>query len=424
MSPKRLRPDYKWVILVVCFLMEFICLGFCSSNMGLFTVPVTDALHIDRLTYSYWPSIRYVVQVLVALYFGALVNRFGIKKMVFVGLCALIGATALRAVGTNVLHFYIAGVLHGVGTVFVGGTMVGIIVRRWFKQDIGRYTGIVMSANGIGGAIAAQIISPIINNGETFGYRKAYLLCAAVAFAIGIVILILLRDTPGDSSVVDSKQKKTPKKGALWVGIEYAVVKKQAYFYIAAALVFLTGISLQSIGSITIVYMSDLGISPAFIATMSTVGSLTLTFSKLLVGTTYDKWGLRAALLMCQIAALVNFILQGAMNNSPVGLVFAATATVLSNIALPLETVMIPLMTNDLFGSASYSKVLGIFMAMNSLGLCLGSPLGELLRKITGDYRFCFWFFSIVLVVVVVGFQFVLRIANKQKSVIMATETA
>lgn len=424
MPMKESRLDYKWVILVVCFLMEFICLGFCSSNAGLFTVPITDALHIDRLTYSYWSSIRYIVQVFVALYFGTLVNRFGIKKMVFVGLCSLIGATTLRAVGTNILYFYIAGVLHGVGIVFVGGTMAGTIVRQWFKQDIGKYTGIVMSANGIGGAIAAQIVSPIINNGETFGYRKAYLLSAVITLAISVVILVLLRDASGDGPVVAGKQKKMPKKGTLWVGIEYEVAKKKPYFYIAAALIFLTGISLQSIGSITIVYMTDLGISPAFIATLSTVGSLTLTFSKLLVGATYDKWGLRVALLMCQLSALATFILKGVLTNSPIGLVFAMAATILSNIALPLETVMIPLMTNDLFGSASYSKVLGIFMAMNSLGLCLGSPLGELFRKITGDYRSSFWFFGIVLVAVIVSYQFVLQAANKQKAAILAAENA
>ena len=167
---KKLRSDYKWVVLIVCFLMEFLCLGFCSSNMGLYTVPVTSALGIDRLAYSCWSSIRYAVQVITALFFGTMVNRFGIKKMVFMGLCSLIGATLLRAFSTSVLHIYIAGALHGFGIVYVGGTMAGTIVRRWFKQDIGKFTGIVMSANGIGGAVAAQIISPIINNGETFGY--------------------------------------------------------------------------------------------------------------------------------------------------------------------------------------------------------------------------------------------------------------
>lgn len=422
MSLKKNRLDYKWIVLVVCFLMEFICLGFCSSNTGLFTVPITDALHIDRLTYSYWFSIRYVVQVFVSLYFGTLVNRFGIKKMVFVGLGSLLGATALRILGNHVLHFYLAGALHGVGIVFVGSTMAGAIVRRWFKQDIGKYTGIVMSANGIGGAIAAQVISPIINNGETFGYRKAYLLSAVITLVISALILIFLRDQPGSEPITEGKQKKAPKKGALWVGIEYNIVKKQAYFYVSAALIFLTGISLQSIGNITISYMTDLGISHTFIATMSTIACLTLALSKLLVGSAYDKWGLRAALLMCQFAALITFVMKGVMTNSTIGLVLAAIATILANVALPLETVIISLTTNDLFGSASYSKVLGIFMAMNSLGLCLGSPLGELFRKITGDYRFCFWFFSIVMVVVIIGFQLVLRSANKHKNAIMATE--
>ena len=251
MTLKKSNPHYKWVILVICFLMEFLCLGFCSSNQGLFTKPVTSALGIDRLAYSYWSSIRYAVQVLVALSFGTMVNRFGIKTMVFVGLAALVGTTSLRAFGSSLAAFYIAGALHGVGIVFVGGTMASAIVRRWFKQDIGKYTGIVMAANGIGGATAAQIFTPLIDSG-VFGYRKAFLLSAVVTLVIGVFIIIFLRDNPTDGPVVTGKPKKKP-KGALWVGMEYAVVKKKPYFYIAAILIFLTGISLQSIGSITIV---------------------------------------------------------------------------------------------------------------------------------------------------------------------------
>ena len=421
MNTSSSRLNYKWVILIVCFLMEFLCLGFCSSNVGLYTVPITNALGIDRLAYSYWNSIRYAVQVFVALSFGSFINRFGIKKMVFCGLLSLIGATVLRATGTHLLHFYLAGALHGFGIVYVGSTMAGAIVRRWFHQDIGKYTGIVMSANGIGGAIAAQIISPIINNGEIFGYRKAYLLSAVIALAISVFILILLREKPAGSPVITNTQKKP--RGALWVGMDYAVVKKKAYFFIAALLIFLTGISLQSIGSITIVYMTDLGISPAFIAATVTVSSLVLTCSKLLIGTTYDKWGLRVALLTCQFSALSTFVLQGLLTNSTWGLVLAMTATVCSSIALPLETVMIPLLTNDLFGSASYNKVLGVFMAMNSLGLCLGSPMGELFRRITGDYRLCFWTFSIIMAAVIISFQFIIQTAQKDKAAILKAET-
>lgn len=421
MLVKKSRLDYKWVVLVVCFFMEFLCLGFCSSNVGLYTAPITSALNMDRAVYSIAGSIRYVAQVFVALGFGAMVTRFGIKKMVFVGLCSLIGATLLRATGTAFYHFYIAGALHGIGIVFVGGTMAGTIVRRWFQQDIGKYTGIVMSANGIGGAIAAQILSPIINNGEVFGYRKAYLLSAVITLAISVVIMIFLRDAPTDGPVIPKNVKKKP-RGSLWTGIDYAVVKKKPYFYLTAVMIFLTGISLQSIGSITIVYMTDMGLPAAFIAATATVSSLVLTCSKVLTGAVYDKRGLRTALLMGQLSALGTFVLKGLLTNSTLGMVFAMIATVLSSIALPLETVMIPLLTNDMFGSASYNKVLGIFMAMNSLGLCLGTPMGELIRKIAGDYRPCFWIFSVILVAVIIGFQFVLRAANKQKNAILTAE--
>ena len=47
-KPLRKSPNYKWVILVACFMMEFVCLGFCCSNPGLYTTAVTEALNIPR----------------------------------------------------------------------------------------------------------------------------------------------------------------------------------------------------------------------------------------------------------------------------------------------------------------------------------------------------------------------------------------
>ena len=214
MSLKKTKLDYKWVILVLCFMMEFLCLGFCSSNPGLYTKSVTEALNIKRSVYSLSNSIRYAVQVLVALNFGTIVDRFGVKKMACAGMLSLTASVAIRACATQVYHIYLGSVLWGAGIVFAGGTMAGTIVRRWFQQDIGRYTGIVMSANGIGGAIAAQIISPIINNGETFGYRKAYWLSAAIALIITVVILIFLRENPKERPIptgATGKKKRSPR---------------------------------------------------------------------------------------------------------------------------------------------------------------------------------------------------------------------
>ena len=420
MTLKKQKFDYKWIILIICFFMEFVCLGFCSSNAGLYTKAVTEALEIKRSVYALGSSIRYVVQVLVALNFGTLVNKFGAKKMVIIGLASLTGSTVIRAVATNIIHIYIGFALWGLGIVFSGGTMASTIVRRWFHQDVGRYTGLVMSANGIGGAIAAQIISPMINNGQVFGYRGAYVLSAAVSLAVSIMVLLFLKEHPTDGPAIQVNDGKKKPKGAIWDGIPYEIAKKKPYFYITALLVFLTGISLQSVGNVTLVYMSDLGIDAGFIATTATVFSLCLTFTKILVGITYDKKGLRTTLMLCQLATLLCFLFFAILSNSTVGLVLAMAATILESLALPLETVMIPLLSNDLFGNASYTKVLGVFYAMNSLGLCLGSPLGDLYYDLFGTYVPCFWFFTGLMACVMVGYHFVLKAANKDKAAYLA----
>ena len=423
MELRKRKFDYKWVILASCFLMEFICLGFCSSNAGLYTGAVTKNLDIPRSLYSIGSSIRYVVQVVVAMFFGALIQKFGPKKMVALGLGSLTASVLIRSVATNIVHIYIGFALWGLGIVFSGGTMASTIVRRWFHQDIGKYTGIVMSANGIGGAIAAQIISPIINNGQDDGYRKAYLLSGILTLVVSIIVLLCLRNNPADGPASTEVGKKKKARGTIWTGIEFSEVKKKFYFYLTFLFIFLTGISMQSVGTISVVYMEDLGFNARFVATTATVSSLVLTFAKIFMGFTYDKKGLRFTLVFSQLCVIIGFLLKATLNMSGIGtlgMVCAMTATILGTIALPLETVMIPLISNDLFGTASYDKVLGIFYSANSLGLCLGSPLCDLYRDLAGgSYASCYWFFIGLMAVVLVGFQFIIRAAHKDKRKIL-----
>ena len=197
------------------------------------------------------------------------------------------------------------------------------------------------------------------------------------------------------------------------------MLKKKPYFYLTAALVFLTGISLHSASNSTLVFMQDVGLTPEFVAIAATTCSLCLCVSKVLIGVVYDKKGLRFTLLMCQLAAIFCFFIYALLQNTAAGRVMAITATVLECFALSMETVMIPLISNDLFGSAAYDKVLGIFTAMNSLGLCLGAPLGDLCYDTFGSYRPCFWFFTGLLVIITVVYHLVISTAYRDKKALL-----
>ena len=72
------------------------------------------------------------------------------------------------------------------------------------------------------------------------------------------------------------------------------------------------------------------------------------------------------------------------------GRVLALVFSVVSAAALPIETVMLPIYAQGLFGQKSYHKALGIFVAAKDAGYAAGGPVMNLCYDLTGDYRIAF----------------------------------
>ena len=420
MKLKQRKPDYKWVILAACFIMEFFCLGFCSGNKSLYLSAITEALDIKRSLFAINDSCRYIATAVLNLFFGAMITKWGVRKMVSAGVLCLAASFLVNAYAVEVYHFYIGGVLLGMGLAFSGTTMGSYIVKQWCSTNIGRYTGIVLAANGIGGAVAAQIISPMINDpSNAFGYRNSYKFVAVCVLVVGVIVVALLRDKPKEGHAIPVSGTKKA-RGQIWYGIEYDVLKKRGYFYLAAICVFLTGTILQSINGIYAAHMKDIGMDAGYVATVASVFSLTLTGTKILVGLLYDRLGLRVSLLICQAATILAFVFLIFLSASASGAVMAMAFGILFAVGIPLETIVVPLVTNELFGSVSYNKLLGIMMALNTAGFALGSPIVNLFFDASGSYIPVLWIFCGLMLMIMITFQFVITAAQKDKEAILS----
>lgn len=426
MNLTKKKLDYKWVILVLAFLMVFVCLGFCSSNKGLYLSAITDALGIARSQFSINDSFRFVSTAILNLFFGSMVAKFGLRKMIGFGFLSLIASMLVYATAESIYVFYIGGILLGVGLTFTSTTMASSVVRRWFKKDIGKYTGIVFASNGIGGALAAQIVTPMINDeNNIFGYRNAYFMVAGLLLVIGIIVVALMRENPADDPAPAAAPAKKKARGMVWVGVPYEVVSKRSYFYLAGFVVLFTGFSLQGINGAFAAHMKDVGLTPEFVATITSLYSLALTFTKLLIGALYDRFGLRPVMLICQGAAILSFILLGILSATLVtaaptaAMIIAFIFALLYSIAIPLETLVVPLIVNDLFGSVSYDKLLGIIVALNYTGYALGGPIVNLCYDNFGTYSPVLFVLAISTVLMLLIFQGVINSANKVKKSII-----
>lgn len=410
---KLKKIEYKWVILVICFLMNFVCLGF-SGGRALFLSAITKALNIDRSLFALNETFRYVTIAAINFFFGGMLYRFGARKMVLVGIIAWVVSMILSILADNVVMFYIAGVISGIGQALTTTTITGSIIRRWFKKNIGVYTGIVLAANGIGSAVAAQVTSPLINDpADPFGYRRAYIFVGVCIAIVGVIILIFLREKPENEQLEPVAAKK--RRGVAWDGILFKSAFKRPYFYLACVNAVLTGFVLQGISGIYAAHMTDRGMDPAFVATVASVYAVMLTVAKILIGILYDRLGLRVVMITCQCCAVVCLIAMLLLSPSPVGQILCFVFAILFALSLPLETLVIPLIVNDLFGSVNYDKFLGLFACLNYLGYSACAPLVNLCFDLTGSYDVIFVPFAILMIVACVVFQLVITAANKER---------
>lgn len=420
MPIEKKKFDYKWVILILCVLMNFVCLGFCSGNKSMYLMAITDALDIPRSLFSLSESSRYIASALVNLFFGALIARFGVRKMVGAGFVFTIASMLLHAWAEDVFTFCVGGACMGIGLAFTTTSMTGSIVRRWFTKDIGKYTGVVFAANGIGAALSAQIVSPMINElGNPFGYRNAYIFVAISVAVTGVLVVLLMRDAPKDGFATPATPAKK-RRGTFWYGIDFATARKKPYFYIAAVGVLLTGVCLQGINGIYIAHLRGVGMTPELTAAVASAFSLMLTGTKILVGWIYDRFGLKTVMTLCPIMAILAYVILLIIFPSPLGMVLAFLFCALYAVAIPLETLVIPLIVNDLFGSVSYDKMLGIFSAVNYAGYALGAPLVNLFYDISGTYNVVLSICAVLMLSVCVSFRFVLREVEKVKEEVAA----
>lgn len=416
--------DYQWVIVVTCFIMEFVALGFCSSNKSLYLGAITEALNIKRSLFSINDSVRFITSAVVNLFFGALIQKLGARKMVGIGFVALIAAMQIYAHANNVFVFYIGGSLLGLGLAFCTTTMIGSIIRRWVKENTGTILGFVLAANGLGGALAAQIVTPIIyEEGNPFGYRNAYNLVTLILVATGILAVVFLRNQPKDdtSTAAPTPHKKKPRGGG-WVGIGYEDAKKKPYFYAALVGIFLTGMVLQGVNGASAAHMKDVGLDAGYVATVLSIHSIALMVFKFSTGVMYDKWGLRVTMIICDIAALVVMVFLALVSNSPAGMVYAMIYGIFSSLALPLETIMLSLIATDLFGNKSFDKILGIIAALNTLGYAVGAPLMNFCYDAFDTYVPFIWVCVGIMVVVTLMYQFVISAAAKERKAILAEQ--
>jgi MFS family permease len=183
---------YGWWLVGILFLFGLFGNGIISYSFTTLIEPLAREFGWSYTQISLAMSIRGFEIGLGAPLIGWLIDRWGSKKVVSSGAAMLCLGLLLLSQSRDLLLFYAAFILIGLGMTCFTMPITVIIVGNWFKKRIGLATGIAISGTSISG-IFIPLITHII---ELYSWRIAIL---GILISILIIILpltFLLRDKP------------------------------------------------------------------------------------------------------------------------------------------------------------------------------------------------------------------------------------
>lgn len=191
--------------------------GFASLP-GLLIDPLHEEFGWSRGLIGFAVSVNLALYGLTAPFAAALMDRFGIRKVVACALTVIAVGAGLTVFMTEAWQLVLCwGVLVGLGSGSMALAFAATVTNRWFVERRGLVTGILTAGGASGQLVFLPALSWIV---EHHHWRPAAVTVAVVAFAVVPFVWLLLRDHPADVGLAaygvegPPAPKPAPQRGA------------------------------------------------------------------------------------------------------------------------------------------------------------------------------------------------------------------
>lgn len=195
-APRRAgRVHRAWFVAAVAFVTIIGAAGFASLP-GLLVEPLHAEFDWSRGTIGLAVSVNLALYGLTAPFAAALMDRFGIRRVVALALTVIAGgalATVWMTAPWQLVLYW--GVLVGLGSGSMALAFAATVTNRWFTARRGLVTGILTAAGASGQLVFLPLLAWLVDH---HGWRPATVTVALAALAVVPFVWLLLRDHPSD----------------------------------------------------------------------------------------------------------------------------------------------------------------------------------------------------------------------------------
>ncbi|GAA2292405.1 MFS transporter [Streptomyces kunmingensis] len=197
----RRRPHRAWAVAAVTFVTIIGAAAFASLP-GLLIEPLHDpdlGFGWSRGTIGFAVSVNLALYGVTAPFAAALMDRFGIRRVVAVALLVISLGSLLTVWMTAAWQLVLYwGVLVGLGSGSMALAFAATVTNRWFVARRGLVTGLLTAAGASGQLIFLPLLAWIV---EEHQWRPAAVTVSLAALSVVPFVWLLLRDHPADVGV-------------------------------------------------------------------------------------------------------------------------------------------------------------------------------------------------------------------------------
>ncbi|MBV9547487.1 MAG: MFS transporter [Chloroflexi bacterium] len=184
---------YAWIVAAVTFLALLSSAGIGATSAVL-VLPLEREFGWDRATISLALSINLLLFGLCGPFAGAIMARFGVRRVMLGALTTLAIAVTLSGFMQAAWQLLLLwGVFVGLGSGAMALVLGATVATRWFVKRRGLVTGLFAASTATGQLIFLPVQAAII---ETVGWRVSVWLVGGFALVIAVIVGLFMRDDP------------------------------------------------------------------------------------------------------------------------------------------------------------------------------------------------------------------------------------
>ncbi len=391
MSPKDKRTGifYGWYIVGACVVITLYTGGVIHFGFTAVFDPIVEEFGWTYAQVSLASSLRGLEMGLLAPFMGFLVDRYGPRRLIFLGSLITCGGFVLLSQVNSLPMFYVAFALLAFGMSTTGGTVLMTAIANWFRRRVGVAMGIVASGFGLGGLLV-PVVTILIDNLE---WRTAMIVVGIGMLVIVLPLSFLVRHKPEpygyqpDGELIepfDATDSQGPEPNT-----EINIPTKQA---LKSRTFWQLGISSMChafvVGAVVthmMPYLSSLGILRSTSSVIAFILPTASIVGRLSSGWLAIRYGSRLIFAVSFISMTIGMLIFGYISADMTWLVVLFVVTfslgwgwsVTSRLSLMRES----------FGRSNFGKIMGFISGMMMLGHITGAPLAGWAFDTWGTYQ-------------------------------------